>query len=121
MSMKGIVVACGSICFLLAHTASADETIVRAATLPFASAEQEVTYHPSLREYERARDETLAKLRRGDASSYVNPKDGPWMLVQTTVEIGIEIKGIGSSEGRKNVRQISAAEEALYVFEHQQK
>jgi hypothetical protein len=99
--------------------ANADEKIVRSGTLPGASIEQEITYHPSLKDYETARDERLALLKKGDKSAYQNPADGPWMQVETTAKIGIELKGVGVAQGRKNLRQITAAEEALYIFEHQ--
>lgn len=97
--------------------AFADEILVESVNLPGASMDQDVTYHPSKSEYERARDDVLSRLKQGDATARVNPADGPWMRVETTAKIGIEYKGAGSTSGRKHVRQISAAEEALYTFE----
>jgi hypothetical protein len=79
--------------------------------------EQEVTYSPSKAEYENTRDQTLIRLRAGDNSAMVNPRNGPWMRVETTAKIGFELKGVGLAEGRKNLRQISAAEEALFRFQ----
>lgn len=99
--------------------ALADETFVGSVNLPGASLDQEITYHPSKAEYERVRDEVLARLKNKDPSARVNPADGPWMRVETTAKIGLEYKGVGSSTGRKNLRQISAAEEALFKFENQ--
>lgn len=100
-----------------ARTAVADETLVESVDIPFASMNQEITYHPSKSEYERVRDETLARLRRGDLSARNNPGAGPWMRVETTAKIGMEYKDIGTGSGRKHLRQISAAEDALYRFE----
>jgi hypothetical protein len=97
--------------------ASADETLVESINLPGASVDQNVTYHPSKTEYEQARDGVLTRLRQGDATARVNPADGPWMRVVTTAKIGFEYRGVGSASGRKHVRQISSAEEALYIFE----
>jgi hypothetical protein len=99
----------------------ADETLVRSLDLPGASMEQEVTYAPSKAEYERVRDDTLARLQAGDKTAMVNPSNGPWMRVETTAKIGFEIKGVGMAEGRKHLRQISAAEEALFRYQEQKK
>jgi hypothetical protein len=96
----------------------AEETIVSSVDLPGASMDQEVTYSPTKAEYERVRDETLARLRAGDNSAMVNPHNGPWMRVETTAKIGFEFKGIGVAQGRKHLRQISAAEEALYKYQN---
>lgn len=80
--------------------------------------EQEITYHPTQSEYEASRDDVLKRLKEGDQSARVNPADGPWMIVGTTAKIGLELQGIGADKGRKHLRQISAAEEALYMFEN---
>lgn len=102
----------------LSDVVLADEVIVRSLNLPGTSLEQEVTYHPTRADYERVRDATLQRLRAGDPTASVNPVDGPWLRAETTARIGIEIRGVGVSEGRINYRQISAAEEALYILEH---
>lgn len=82
--------------------------------------EQEITYHPSRNAYRSTRDSLLSRMRRGDTSAFVNLRAGPWMIVSTTAAIGFEVKGIGASTGRRYLRQISAAEEALYIFEREQ-
>lgn len=97
--------------------ALAEETIVSTVDLPGASLEQEITYSTSRADYESARDKTLERMKNADNTAFVNPKDGPWMRVETTAEIGLSIKGVGTSEGRKYLRQISAAEEALFLYE----
>ncbi|WP_298280507.1 hypothetical protein [uncultured Bradyrhizobium sp.] len=97
---------------------NAQQTYVESVNLPGASLEQEVTYYPSKGEYERARDGILVRLKAGDKTAFVNDKNGPWMRVETTAKLGFELKGVGVSQGRKNLRQVSAAEEALYQFEH---
>ncbi|MBY5453932.1 hypothetical protein HFO91_30605 [Rhizobium leguminosarum] len=108
-----------SIClYACINTARADEKVVTAVNLPGASLDQEVTYHPSKAEYEAARDEVLKRLKAGDNTAFVNPADGPWMIVETTATIGLEYKGVGASQGRKHLRQVSAAEDALYLFNH---
>jgi hypothetical protein len=99
------------------HLALADETLKSAIHLPGASVDQEVTYHPSKSEYESVRTRTLDRLKAKDPSARVNPSNGPWMLVETTAMIGIEYHGVGVSNGRKHVRKVSAAEEALYMHD----
>ena len=103
------------------HGVFADETLVTNIDLPGASIDQEVTYSPSRAEYDRVRDETIDRLRKGDSTARVNPNRGPWMRVETTAKIGFAYKGVGASSGRKNLRQISAAEEALFKFEQERK
>lgn len=102
---------------LMNVTARSEETIVESINLPGASMEQEVTYSTTKLEYEAARDDRLKRLREGDETAFVNPREGPWMRVETTAKIGFEYQGVGAASGRKNVRQISAAEEALYRFQ----
>ena len=97
--------------------ALADETRVESVNLPGASLSQEVTYHPSKNEYEHVRIDTLERLKAGDSTALVNPRNGPWKRVETTATIGFEYKGVGTSSGRKLLRQISAAEEALFEFD----
>jgi hypothetical protein len=103
--------------FMLAVPALADEVVIQSVDLPGASLAQEVTYHPSKAAYIKARDEQLKRLKDGVASAMVNPSDGPWMIVETTAKIGIEFKGMGVSQGRKHLRRVTAAEEALYRYE----
>ena len=104
---------------ILPTTASfADEIIVQSVNLPGASLDQEVTYHPNKADYIKARNARLKKLKEGDASAMANPANGPWMIVQTTAKIGIAYKGIGVSKGRKHLRRITAAEDALYEYEN---
>jgi hypothetical protein len=91
--------------------------VTRSLGMPFASIEQEVTYSTSEEDYNRVRDETLKRMKEGDASAFVNPTDGPWLRGETTVKIGIEWNGIGTTTGKKNLRQVAAAEEALYLYE----
>jgi hypothetical protein len=78
--------------------------------------DQEVTYSTSQADYESTRDAILKRMKNGDQTAFVNPSNGPWMRVETTAKIGIELKGIGVSQGRKNLRQITAAEEALFLY-----
>ncbi len=106
---------------LITVNAYCEEIVVRSVNLPGASMQQEVTYSTNMSDYESTRDNILSRLKKGDPSARVNPSDGPWMRVETTAVIGFEYKGIGSSSGRKRMRQVSAAEEALYLFEHQNK
>ncbi|MGM4960898.1 hypothetical protein ACT4MK_36905 [Bradyrhizobium barranii] len=115
--LKEFRAALYSLCLLGISSAMADEVIMRSLDLPGASMEQEITYSPTRIEYERVRDDTLTRLKQGDKTAMVNPGNGPWMRVETTAKIGFAYKGIGVSEGRKHLRQISAAEEALYRYE----
>ena len=78
--------------------------------------DQEVTYSTSQSDYESNRDALLKRMKSGDQTAFVNPSGGPWMRVETTAKIGIEVKGVGASQGRKHLRQITAAEEALYLY-----
>lgn len=80
--------------------------------------EQEIIYSTTEKDYNNYRDEILARLRDGDQSAMVNPIDGPTKIVQTTAKIGFEIKGVGTSEGRKHLRRITAAEEALFLYQN---
>jgi hypothetical protein len=98
-------------------TMSAQQTFVESVHLPGASLDQEVTYYPTKDEYLKTRDAILTRLKSGDKTAFVNDKNGPWKRVETTAKIGVEVKGVGVSQGRKNLRQISAAEDALYEFE----
>jgi hypothetical protein len=98
-----------------------EETLVSSVDLPGASLSQEITYSTSKADYDETRDRILARLQAGDRDALVNPRNGPWMRVETTATIGFEYKGVGSSQGRKNLRQISAAEEALYRYEASQR
>lgn len=106
---------------ILAVSARADETVVSSVFLPGASISQEVTYSPSKAEYEQFRDQVLARLRKGDPKAFSNPAAGPWMRAETTAMIGLEFKGAGAASGRKHLRQISAAEEALFRFQEESK
>jgi hypothetical protein len=99
----------------------ADETYVMSYELPGASMEQEITFHPSKDTYLHARDDILKRLKASDNTAMSNPKDGPWVLVETTAKIGLSYKGVGASSGRKNLRQISAADEALFLFDGTEK
>lgn len=102
---------------LVSADAYSQETIVTRIDLPGASAEQEVTYYPSKSKYISTRDDIFQRLKAKDASAMVNPADGPWMRAETTATIGFSYRGVGVAQGRTNVRQITAAEEALYKFE----
>lgn len=97
--------------------AQEQETVVKRVWLPFASLETEVTYHPSKKAYEKLRDDTLAGLRACDPAAFFNPAEGPWKHAETTAEVGIDVRGVGASTGRKLVREIPAAEDALEMFE----
>lgn len=112
----------------LAHPAQAEEVVNKRIGLPGASLEQKVIYHPSEAEYLRARDAHLEQLRQGNPEAMANPIEGPWMVAETTAMIGIEIDlgllglsvgTISAMEGRTNLRQISAAEDALYRYENE--
>ena len=93
------------------------ETVGRRVWLPFASLETEVTYHPSEKAYEMLRDDTLARLRTCDPAAFFNPADGPWKQAETTAELEIDLRVAGVSKGRTLVREISAVEDALELFE----
>jgi hypothetical protein len=95
----------------------AQEIYVGSVNLPGASLDQEITYFPTKADYETTRDEILEKLKQNNSSAMANPIDGPWMIVETTAKIGMEYKGVGVAEGRKHVRRITAAEEALFIYE----
>jgi|GEM_PF-3715696 len=95
----------------------AQEIVIKSVHLPGASMEQEVTYYPSEQEYELFRDSVLKSLRAGDPEAFVNPIDAPWMRAETSAKIGIAYQGVGVAKGRKNIRQITASEEALLLFE----
>lgn len=100
-----------------AQSVRAQETVVKRVWLPFASLETEVTYHPSEKAYEKLRDDTLARLRACDPAAFFNPADGPWKQAETTAELEIDLRVAGVSKGRTLVREISAAEDALELFE----
>lgn len=116
------IALCLPLILLTENFASADETLVQEASiLGLASMEQAITYHPSKTQYGQARDDTLARLRDGDNTAMVNPAEGPWMRVVTTAKVGFEIPvgdlgNAGALSGREHVRQISAAEEALFIY-----
>ena len=108
-----------AICILMlcsSNLSFAEETVIRSIDLPGASLSQEVIYSSTMKDYEYERDKILEQLKSGKLNSMVNPRDGAWMRVETTATIGFSYQGAGSSKGRKNFRQISAAEEALYRF-----
>jgi hypothetical protein len=113
---KAIVVIFVS-CIFFCSSVMADETVNRTITLPGAEADQAVIFHPSEKEYNSAREQRLRLLEAKDPSGCVNSQDGPWMQVQTTAKIGFSIKGVGVLEGKTHVRQVSAAEEALFLYE----
>lgn len=98
--------------------AVAEETVVESVNLPGASLTQEVTYSTTRDDYNKTRDDIPARMKKDDNSAFVNKPD-PWKHVETTATVGIEFKGFGTSSGKKNIRQISASEEALYLFEKQ--
>lgn len=102
---------------LMVNSAYAEETVVSKSSLPGVSMEQRITYSTTKADYEATRADVLRRLRKNDASAMLNPENGPWMRVETTAMIGIAIKGIGIEQGRVHLRQITAAEEALYLFE----
>lgn len=114
---KAKMMGVGVLALVGSSLACADEVVVRSIDLPGASMYQEVTYSPDRRTYESTRDAILVHLEKGDDTARVNPVDGPWMLVETTAEIGLAVKGVGTFSGRKHLRRVSAAEEALYRFE----
>lgn len=101
---------------LCLQSALSSEILIEKVELPGATIEQEVTYSTSKNDYEAARDLRLSRMRRGDVGAFVNDPE-PWRRVETTATIGFEYKGFGSASGRMNIRQISAAEEALFLFE----
>lgn len=103
--------------FVFMMQAHAAETIVDNVDLPGASLNQEVTYSTTRNDYNKTRDAILKRMKAGDASAFVN-EPSPWKRVETTATIGVAFKSIGTSSGRKNIRQISASEEALYLFEN---
>ena len=109
-----VAVVAGSVQFVRAQE---QETVVKRVWLPFASLETEVTYHPSEKTYEKLRDDTLARLRACDPAAFFNPADGPRKRAETTAELDLDLRIAGVSTGRTLVREISAAEDALELFE----
>jgi hypothetical protein len=105
--------------YAISSSVLAEETIRTTISLPGASLEQEVTYSTTKSDYESVRDGILKRLKEGDPTAMVNPTDGPWMKAETTAMIGLEVKGVGVSQGKVHKRQISAAEEAFYIFQAQ--
>ncbi|TPI59860.1 hypothetical protein FJ420_21315 [Mesorhizobium sp. B3-1-3] len=98
--------------------AAAEERVVKSVNLlGIASMEQEVVYNTSEADYLKTRDDILERLKKGDPTAAMNPADGPWMQVETTAKIGFEIKDVGLAQGKKNLRQVSAAEEALSLYD----
>lgn len=110
-------VALGAMFLASSTIISGEEIVVESVSLPGASLEQEVTYSTTKTDYEATRDAILERLRAADPTARVNPADGPWKRVETTAKIGISIKDVGIAKGRVHLRQISAAEEALFLFE----
>lgn len=100
-----------------AQHAFCEETVIRKLSLPFASIEQRVTYSTTESDYNHTRDQILMRLKAGVKSALVNPQDTPWLRAETTLTIGIAYEGYGIDKGRVRLRQVSAAEEALYLFE----
>ena len=88
---------------ILAPCPKAEEVVVSSVDLPGASMEQEITYSTTKADYTAARDDRFERLKNGDPSAFVNSSEGPWMRVETTAKIGFAYKGIGTSEGRKNL------------------
>ena len=102
---------------VIATLCHAQEIYIEKVLLPGAGLDQEVTYYPTKADYEAARADILERLNKGDQTAMVNPTEGPWRRVETTATIGFSYKGVGTSSGRKYLRQMTAAEEALYLFE----
>lgn len=98
-----------------------EEIVVTRTWLPGAAVEQEIRFSTTKKDYETTRDDILKRMKAGDQSAFVNPADGPWMQVETTATIGMEVKGIGTAEGRKHLRQVTASEEALFLYEQWRK
>lgn len=115
---RAIVLAGSFVLACCSSVVSAEETVKESVSLPGASLEQEVTYSTSKADYDSTRDGILKRLQDGDQSAMVNPTEGPWKQVETTAMIGFEVKGVGASQGTVHKRQISAAEEALFLFEN---
>lgn len=109
---KPIVLVALLVSMIHAH---AEETTVDQVDLPGASLHQEVTYSSTRKDYNDTRDAILKRMKAGDKSAFVNNPE-PWKLVETTATIGVAYKGVGSSSGKKNIRKVSASEEALYLF-----
>lgn len=124
---KATYFAGATLLFAAGHAAIGEEIVNRSVSLPGATMEQKVIYHPTEAEYLEARATRLQALKDGDPSAMVNPTDGPWMIVETTAMVGIEIGvdfpglsvgSIGAMEGRTHLRRITAAEDALFRFEN---
>lgn len=82
-----------------------------------AAHEEDVTYYPNEDVYEKLRDDTLDRLRECESAAFFNPADGPWKHAKTTTEWDFDLKVGGIFKGRRLVREVSAAEEALEMFE----
>lgn len=114
----GIVVAAGS---TQAVHVQDQETVIKRVWVGVegfgVSREEEVTYYPSEEAYEKLRDDTLDRLRACDPAAFFNPGDGPRKQAETTTEWNFDLKVGGISNGRRLVREVVAAEEALEMFE----
>lgn len=114
----GIVVVAGS---TQAFRVQDHETVVKRVWAGVGgfevSREEEVTYYPSEEAYEKLRDDTLDRLRACDPAALFNPADSPRKQAETTTEWNFDLKVGGISNGRRLVREIAAAEEALEMFE----
>lgn len=95
------------------NSTEAAEVITRhVSLLGMATADQTIVFDPSESAYKAAYRKQFDLLKAGDASACANR--GPWMQVVTDAQVGIEVKGIAALSGRQHVRQVSAAEEALF-------
>lgn len=106
---------------ILAGAAAAEETIVKHGSLPFATLSQEITYSTTQKDYLAHRDKVLEELKKGNYSAAQNTADAPWMRVETTATVGLEFKGVGTADGKKLIRQVSASEEAWVLFKEWEK
>lgn len=105
---------------LSALGATAGELVTISVAIPFiATADQEILYEPSEKAYKKAYTAKVADLRAGKASACVNDADGPWMHVETDAKVGLDVEGIGAMKGRKHVRQVSAADQAIFDLEQE--
>mgnify|MGYP003113814870 CR=1 FL=1 len=101
--------------------ASPQETHTKRLDIPGASLNQKITYYPNKEAYDSHVDEVLKLLRSNAGVS--NEFEAPYKVVETLAETGVSIgipgvdgASVGEMSGRESTRTITAAEEALELF-----
>jgi len=102
-------------------TALAQETESRSVSVPLYSKETSTTYTPSKSDYNREVQERVDRMKSGDHSAFVNPRDQPTKDVATKTTVGVEFKGGGgiSQSHQEAPVTTKAAEDALKQYEQE--